>query len=125
MTIDHKQVIRLLNRARTDLSSASYLSRFDQPAAMGMTYMSMMHAGVALMWKSGFRSGRTQRYQSLISGVRKILGEIGRQLVLTFNRLRQKENQFEYEAFYEMEPEGLKEAIREAHKFVDLVSKHL
>jgi len=119
------QVERLIKRAFEDLKSAERNLPFDEPGAMDFIYKAMFHAANALIRSYGFRPGAVRQHQGVILAVERILGDEFKTLVLKFDRLRKRRNQFEYQGIFEMGGEELKDSFQQANRFVAAIRDHL
>lgn len=112
------QVERLIKRAFEDLNSAERNMPFDEPGAMDFIYKAMFHAANALLRSYGFRPGITRQHQGVITAVERILRQESKTLILKFDKLRKRRNQFEYQGIFEMGREELKDSILQAKELV-------
>ncbi len=119
------QVERLIKRASEDLKSAERNMPFDEPGAMDFIYKAMFHAANALIRSYGFRPGATRQHQGVIAAVERILGADFKALILKFDKLRKRRNQFEYQGIFEMGREELRDSIQQAGKFVSAIREIL
>lgn len=119
------QVERLLKRAFEDLKSAERNMPFDEPGAMDFIYKAMFHAANALIRFYGFRPGSTRQHQGVIAAVERILGPDSKTLILKFDRLRKRRNEFEYQGIFEMGRAELKDAVEHAKRFVERIREQL
>ena len=119
------QVERLLKRSFEDLKSAERNLPFDEPGAMDFIYKAMFHAANALIRSYGFRPGATRQHQGVISAVGRILGTESQVLILKFDKLRKRRNQFEYQGIFEMGREELKNSIEQANELVGVIRQEL
>jgi len=119
------QVERLMKRSLEDLKSAERILPFDEPGAMDFIYKAMFHSGNALIRSHGFRPGATRQHQGVIAAVGKILGPASQTLILKFDKLRKRRNQFEYQGIFEMGKENLKDSIQQAKDLVSEIEKSL
>ncbi len=119
------QVERLLKRAFEDLKSAERNMPFDEPGAMDFIYKAMFHAANALIRSYGFRPGSTRQHQGVIAAVEQILGPDSKTLILKFDRLRKRRNEFEYQGIFEMGRAELKDAIEQAKLLVEKIREKL
>ena len=119
------QVERLIKRAFEDLKSAERNLPFDEAGAMDFIYKAMFHAGNALIRFYGFRPGATRQHQGVIIAVGRILGPEYTTLILKFDKLRKRRNEFEYQGVFEMGREELKNSIEHAKQLVTAIRKSL
>ncbi len=119
------QVERLIKRAFEDLKSAERNLPFDEPGAMDFIYKAMFHAGNALIRSYGFRPGATRQHQGVITSVGRILGPEYKALILKFDKLRKRRNEFEYQGIFAMGREELKDSIEQAEQLVAAIRKAL
>jgi len=119
------QVDRLMRRAFEDLNSAKKILAFDEPGAMDFAYKAMFHSANALIRSHGFRPGGTRQHHGVIVAVDRILGEQSKDLILKFDRLRKRRNQFEYQGLYEMGNQELLDSIEQAKEFVVRIRRSL
>jgi len=119
------QVERLIKRAFEDLKSSERNLPFDEPGAMDFIYKAMFHAGNALIRSYGFRPGATRQHQGVITAVGRILGPEYKTLILKFDKLRKRRNEFEYQGLFAMGREELKDSIGQAKQLVAAIRKSL
>ncbi len=119
------QVERLFKRAFEDLKSAERNLPFDEPGAMDFIYKAMFHAGNALIRSYGFRPGAVRQHQGVIAAVGRILGDESKTLILKFDKLRKRRNEFEYQGIFAMGREELKDSIGQAKQLVAVIRKAL
>lgn len=119
------QVERLIRRAFEDLKSADRNMPFDEPGAMDFIYKAMFHAANALLRSYGFRPGATRQHQGVITAVERILGAESKFLILKFDKLRKRRNQFEYQGIFEMGREELRDSIEQAKRLVAAIRTEL
>lgn len=112
------QVDRLLVRAHEDLSSAKKVIRFDEAGAMDFVYKAMFHAANALIRSCGYRPGAVRQHQGVIAATGRILGGEAKGLILKFDRLRKRRNQFEYQGIFEMGSQELADSVKQAEEFL-------
>jgi uncharacterized protein (UPF0332 family) len=123
--IGRDQVQRLMKRADKDLASAEAVKAFDEAAAMDLVYKAMFHASNALLGQHKLRPGPFRQHQGVIEAVGRILGPEARSLMLKFDRLRKRRNQFEYEGLFEMGSQELKDALIQASELVDVIRRRV
>lgn len=119
------QVERLIKRAFEDIKSAERNMPFDEPGAMDFIYKAMFHAANALIRSYGYRPGAIRQHQGVISATERILGPDSKFLILKFDKLRKRRNQFEYQGIFEMGREELKDSIEQAKRLIDEIRKML
>lgn len=119
------QIERLMKRSYEDLKSAERNLPFDEPGSMDFIYKAMFHAANALIRSYGFRPGSIRQHQGVISAIEKILGDDSKALILKFDRLRKRRNQFEYQGIFEMGRTELKDSVAQAKTFVRLIQSTL
>lgn len=119
------QVERLLKRAYDDLKSAERNLSLDEPGAMDFIYKAMFHAGNALIRSYGFRPGVTRQHQGVITAVGRILDTEFKSLILKFDKLRKRRNEFEYQGVFAMGREELKDSIEQAKQLVTVIRRAL
>src|SRR3990167_8259442 len=124
-SIGWDQVERLIKRAFEDLKSAERNLPVDEPGAMDFIYKAMFHSANALLRSYGFRPGATRQHQGVIEAVEKILGTEAKTLILKFDRLRKRRNQFEYQGIFEMGRTELEDSVVQAKTFVRLIQSTL
>ena len=118
------QVKRFLKRARKDLETAKSIED-DDGAALTLVYNSMFHAANALIRYQGYRPGVKFQHVGIIEAVRRTIGEDFKELTLKYNKLRIKRNKFEYQAIYNITKTQLKNNIKDAGKFIEIIEKYL
>jgi uncharacterized protein (UPF0332 family) len=118
------QVKRFLKRARKDLETAKAIED-DDGAALTLVYDSMFHAANALIRYQGYRPGIKFQHVGILEAVKRTIGEDLEELILKYNKLRIKRNKFEYLAIYNISKTQLKNNIKDAEKFVNIIEKYL
>ena len=124
-SIGWDQVERLIKRAFEDLKSAERNLPVDEPGAMDFVYKAMFHSANALIRSYGLRPGTTKQHLGVISAAERILGEKYSALILKFDRLRKRRNQFEYQGIFEMGRQELSDSMNQAKQFVETVKQFL
>lgn len=124
-SIGWDQIERLIKRSFEDLKSAERNLPFDEPGSMDFIYKSMFHAANALIRSYGFRPGATRQHQGVVLAVEKMLEEDSKALILKFDRLRKRRNQFEYQGIFEMGRTELQDSVAQARAFVQLIKSTL
>jgi len=92
---------------------------------MDFIYKAMFHGANALIRSYGFRPGSTRQHQSVIAAVERILGADSKTLILKFDRLRKRRNEFEYQGIFEMGRAELKDTVEHAKRFVERIREKL
>ena len=118
------QVKRFLKRAKKDLETAKSIED-DDGAALALVYDSMFHAANAMIRYQGYRPGIKFQHIGLIEAVKRTIGEDFNELILKYDKLRIKRNKFEYQAIYNITKTQLKNNIKDAEKFVEIIEKYL
>jgi uncharacterized protein (UPF0332 family) len=106
------QVERFLKRADKDLASSAKLVTSDEVGAMDFIYKAVFHAANGLVRSFGYRPGPVRQHRGVIPAVERILGKQSETLVLKFDQLRKRRNQFEYMAVIEMGTQELKDTMK-------------
>ena len=119
------QVNRLISRAKKDLVSAQKLLESDQAAAMDLVYKAYFHAANALLRRNGLRPGPVRQHLGVLTATERLLGKDQSAFIATFDRLRKRRNEFEYQGIFEMGATDLKLAFDAASEFVRLVDQQL
>ena len=119
------QVQRLMKRADKDLASAEEVKSFDEAAAMDLAYKAMFHAANALLGLNKLRPGPVRQHRIVIEAVGRILEPEAHLLLLKFDKLRKRRNQFEYQGLFEMGSQELDEALEQAKKLVNVIRKKI
>lgn len=122
---DHELVRRLLTRAEKDLAIAKKILLHDEPTALDLVYKSMFHAGNALVRSQGFRPGRIRQHRGVVEAVRRTLGSELTPVVAKFDRLRQKRNEFEYQALFRGSRTEIKSAFQDTQKLLTKIRQHI
>ncbi len=124
-SIGWDQVDRLIKRAFEDLKSAERNLPLDEPGSMDFMYKAMFHSANALIWSYGLRPGALRQHQGVILAVERILGEKYKALILKFDRLRKRRNQFEYQGIFEMGRQELSDSMSQARELVEAIKQFL
>jgi len=112
------QARRLIKRAVKDLATAKRILGEDEPAAMDLIYKGVFHAANSLLRLQGYRPGLVRQHQGVVEAMKRTFGERLEDLVLSFDRLRKRRNQFEYQAVFSMSTQELQEALKNAQKLI-------
>jgi len=119
------QVERFLSLARKDLATAQKILPTDAPVSLDLVYKAMFHASNGLLHSFGFRPGKVAQHKAVIRATERILGRKAEVFIFRFDKLRQKRNYFEYGAGFISSKEEIKNSLKEAKKFIDLVGSFL
>lgn len=123
--IGFDQIIRLLNRAKKDISTSSSLIDTDCGVALAALYSGMFHAGNALIRSQGYRPGTIKQHVGVIEAVNRTLGEDVKGLILKFDNLRKQRNKFEYQGELEITETLLKNRIKDAEKLLEIIEQYI
>ena len=123
--VDFRQIQLLIIRAKKDLEVAKKNLDDDEPTAMDLLYKSMFHASNALIRSQGFRPGRIRQHIGVIEAVKRTLGIEIESVILKFNRLRQKRNEFEYLGLYRGTKTEIKNGFHDAEKLIKKIENYL
>lgn len=124
-SIGWDQTERLIKRAFEDLKSAERNLPLDEPGAMDFMYKAMFHSANALIRSYGLRPGIAKQHQGVILAAERILGEEYKALILKFDRLRKRRNQFEYQGIFEMGRQELSDSMSQARQLVEAIKQFL
>ena len=124
-SIGWDQVERLIKRAFEDLNSAERNLPVDEPGAMDFMYKAMFHAANALIRSYKLRPGASKQHQGVVLAAERILGDKYRALILKFDRLRKRRNQFEYQGIFEMGRQELNDSMSQARQLVETIKQFL
>jgi uncharacterized protein (UPF0332 family) len=97
----------------------------DCGAALTVLYNAMFHAGNALIRSQGYRPGTIKQHVGVIEAVSRTLGNEVKELMLKFDDLRKQRNRFEYQAVFEITETLLKNRIKDAEKFLEIIEKYI
>ena len=116
------QVEKLVMRAQKDLKVARTNMAIDEEVAYQYAYLAMMRCGRALILLQGIRPTDGQQHKTVIELSRLILGDDFETLIVKFDQMRRKRNQFTYEPSSPVSASEAKNALSSAGDFVKKVS---
>jgi uncharacterized protein (UPF0332 family) len=116
------QIAANLARAARDLSTATATMPIDAEWAYAIAYHSMLRAGRALMFSKGWRPKERDQHKTVVEFCAGILGAEYQRLVLRFNRMRVRRNDFVYEPERPIPHIEAIQSLESAREFVERIS---
>ena len=116
------QVEKLILRAQKDLKVARANMEIDEEVTYQYAYLAMLRCGRALIFLRGIRPTDGQQHRTVIELSRSILGNDFETLIVKFDQMRRKRNQFTYEPSAPVSAIEAKNALSSAGDFVEKVS---
>jgi uncharacterized protein (UPF0332 family) len=117
------QAQRLLKRAWRDFRTAAFLLKEDEAAAMDFIYKGIFHAANAYLRLQGYRPGKIGQHAAVIEAMRRALGKEAQDLILVYDHLRRKRNEFEYQAVFSMSGAELRDMFESAKRLASVIQK--
>lgn len=119
------QVRALLASSAKNLTASRKTISIDEEACFSMAYTAMLKIARAILFLNGLRPDDGQQHKTTIEVAGYILGSEFRDLILRFDQMRRKRNQFTYEPLLPLSEKETKEALATAEKFSKEVRKYL
>jgi len=119
--IDIGQIKILLKIAFKNFSSAEKILKIDEEAAYISAYSSMMKLGRALIYLNGFKPTDKHQHKTVVNIASNILGDEFDALIIKFDQMRRKRNQFTYDISMPLSKTDVKNAIKTAYDFFETV----
>jgi len=117
-----KQALANLARARRDLLTASATLDVDEEWAYAIAYHAMLRAGRAFMLSLGFRPKGKDQHKTVGDFCTEALGREFSQLMVRFNRMRIKRNDFIYEPERPIPKAEAAQSLASARLFVEEIA---
>lgn len=119
------QVRALLISAAKNITASEKNIRIDEEACYTLAYNAMLKTARALVFLQSHRPTDGRQHMTTIDVAGAILGEEFSELILMFDKMRKKRNQFTYEPLLPLSMTEAKNALKTAKKFHDKVRKFL
>lgn len=116
------QIAANLSRAVRDLTTAAATMPLDAEWAYAIAYHAMLRAGRALMFANGWRPKGRDQHKTVVEFCAGILGAEYQRLVLRFNRMRVRRNDFIYEPERPIPHVEATQSLESAREFVERIS---
>lgn len=116
------QISANLTRAARDLTTAAATMPLDAEWAYAIAYHAMLRAGRALMFSNGWRPKGRDQHKTVVEYCAGILGAEYQRLVLRFNRMRVRRNDFIYEPERPIPHAEAIQSLESAREFVERIS---
>jgi uncharacterized protein (UPF0332 family) len=114
----------LMSAAKNIIASEKNLS-IDEEACYTLAYNAMLKTARALVFLQNYRPSDGRQHMTTIEVAGKVLGKGFSELILKFDKMRRKRNQFTYEPMLPLSMTEAKNALNTAGKFHDKVRKFL
>ncbi|MFH0891585.1 MAG: HEPN domain-containing protein [Candidatus Falkowbacteria bacterium] len=123
--IGHDQVVALIKAAIKNLSASEKNINIDEETCYAMAYNAMLKIGRAIIYLSGMRPDDGQQHKTTVEAAGRILGDDFNDLIVNFDKMRRKRNQFTYDPIAPLGREEAIQALGTAKKFITEVKKYL
>lgn len=123
--IEPQQVWRLLKRSYQDLALAKRILKEDRAGCLDFLYKAMFHAANALIRFQGYRPGPYRQHQGIVEACRRTLGKDAKGMILKFDRLRIRRNEFEYFALVRISETELRNTFQTVEKFIKVIERKI
>ena len=114
---------RAMSRARRDVDTAQTLienEKFDW--ALAVSYNSVLTAGRALMFSTGYRPSSTEGHVAVVKFLSAFIGVEDR-MVMVFNGMRRKRHRIVYEEMDIVTEKEARQALEWAEEFVEKINE--
>lgn len=118
-TPNFAQVLKQLQRAHRDLKTAKCTLEQDPEWATAIAYQSMLRAGRALLFASGYLPIDGAQHRTVVELTGIILGPENANSIRSFNKYRKKRNLFFYDSEDTGNLEDAKKALEIARELLD------
>jgi len=119
--IDIEDTKALIKIAFKNFLAAEKILKIDEEAAYISAYNSMMKLGRVLVYLNGFKPTDKHQHKTVVDVSSKILGDKFNDLVMKFDIMRRKRNQFTYDISKPLSESEVKNAIKTAYDFFESV----
>ncbi|MCK4809698.1 MAG: HEPN domain-containing protein [Candidatus Omnitrophica bacterium] len=122
-TVDFKSIENHIARALKELNAAQANIAIDEGIAYTIAYTALLHAGRALMFFKGYRPTDGYQHKTVVEFCIIVLGDKYKELTAHFDRMRRKRNIFTYEVNISISPTEVKNSLKTANEFVNLIKE--
>lgn len=119
------QVRALLISAAKNIAASEKNIRIDEEACYTLAYNAMLKTARALVFLQNHRPSDGRQHMTTIEVAGAMLGEEFSELILMFDKMRKKRNQFTYEPLLPLSMTEAKNALKTAKRFHNKVRKFL
>lgn len=119
------EIEAILEAAKSDLKTAQDLLNANIYWAFNIAYNSILEAGLALMYKMGFRPIGEAKHVSVILFLRNVLGKNYETKLDRFNQMRRKRNKAVYGILRDTTAYEAKASVKFASEFVMEIIKFI
>lgn len=119
------QVRALLISAAKNIVASEKNIRIDEEACYTLAYNAMLKTARALVFLQQHRPSDGRQHMTTIEVAGAMLGEEFSELILMFDKMRKKRNQFTYEPLLPLSMTEAKNALKTAKRFHDNVREFL
>ncbi len=123
--IGYDQIKALLLSASKNIVASEKNLSIDEEACYTLAYNAMIKIARALIFLHGYRPSDGQQHKTTIEAAGKILGSSFKDLIIIFDKMRRKRNQFTYEPMLPLSLTEAKNAIKTAEDFHKKVKSFL
>ncbi len=115
-----------LSGAKKKLGTAQKVSEIDEESAYQLAYEAMLKASLALILRDGIRPRSIPGHHvAIIEKAEEILGDDAANMIKIFDEMRRNRNTFLYEADGFISSDELKEALKIAEEYIEVVVKEM
>ena len=119
--VEFSHIEALLLRAQKDIVAAKANLKIDEEVTYNYAYLAMLRCGRSIVFMKGYRSVDGQQHKTIIELSGEILGKAFKNIIMKFDRMRRKRNQFTYDPFIPVSKTEAKNALITAESFVKIV----
>lgn len=123
--VSQEEIDAIIEASRSDILTAQNLLNTDICWAFNIAYNSILQAGIAFMYKEGFRPIGEAKHVSVILFLRKALSKEFKDDLDRFNQMRSKRNKAVYGILRNISEYEAKESVKFAIKFVQEIIKRV
>jgi len=123
--IGNDQIKALLLSASKNIAASEKNISIDEEACYTLAYTAMIKIARAVIFLHGYRPSDGQQHRTTIEAAGKILGSGFEDLIVIFDKMRKKRNQFTYEPMLPLSLTEAKNALKTAGIFHKKVKSFL
>jgi len=124
-SVPAEEIEAILEASRSDLKTSQKLLNTDICWAFNIAYNSILEAGIALMYKKGFRPIGEAKHVSVILFLRKILGREYEGHLNRFDQMRRRRNKAVYGVLRDITEYEAKDSVKFALEFIEEIIKFI
>lgn len=119
--VDIEDTKALIKIAFKNFLATEKILKIDEEAAYVSAYNSMMKLGRVLVYLNGFKPTDKHQHKTVVDVASKVLGSEFDALIIKFDQMRRKRNQFTYDISKPLSESEVKNAIKTAYDFFESV----